>query len=177
MGLVSVFLLSPLPWFPPRSRGRRALLNALIVKNQSIPAAWRQTQEGCDVGVGIRGLLIKLNSPSGPGEAERRGARRLQRTAGPQGRQTQSQKRRSVILPKRTINRPFPCGGAFSGLKALLELAGASRELTHRASYRCVPQTFLWLYGGIQGVLEGLQGEGGTGQGQGQGQATSRTQL
>lgn len=74
MGPVSVFLLSPLPQFPPRSRGRRVLLNALIVKTQSIPAAWRQTQEGCDVRPGIRGLLIKLNSPPGPGEGGQRGA-------------------------------------------------------------------------------------------------------
>lgn len=52
-------------------RGQEFLLNALIVRNQSIPAALRQTQEGSDVRSGIVGHLLKLSPPSSPGEGER----------------------------------------------------------------------------------------------------------
>lgn len=106
LGLISAFLLSLLHQFSPRSQGTRVLLNALIVKNQSVSAASRQTQEGSDVGAGICGPLIKFNSPSGPGKGHGggRGETCWKELVGPQGRQTQSQKKRSVISPKRTIN-------------------------------------------------------------------------
>lgn len=82
LGLISAFLLSLLHQFSPRSQGTRVLLNALIVKNQSVPAASRQTQEGSDVGAGICGPLIKFNSPSGPGKGHGGGRGDLLERAG-----------------------------------------------------------------------------------------------
>lgn len=108
LGLVSVFLLSPLPQFSPRSQGMRGLLNALIVKSQSVPAALRQTQEGSDIMAGICGPLIKLCSPSVPGKGwwwqGERAETCWKELVEPQGKRTQSQEKRSVISSKRTTN-------------------------------------------------------------------------